>query len=63
MPTIEAWLQGAVADATRSSREAVRPVLEALAQACIAIRKADWNADASRDGDRSVEAAPATRRG
>jgi hypothetical protein len=63
MPTIEAWLQGAVADAARSSREGVGPVLEALAQACSAIRRADWNADAARDGDRPVETTPAARRG
>ena len=49
MPTIEAWLQGAADDVTRASKPDVRPVLEALAQAAQTLRKADWNADASRD--------------
>ena len=38
MPTIEAWLQGAVDDVARSSQPGVRPVLEALAQAAAALR-------------------------
>jgi len=54
MPTIEAWLQGAVDDVTRSSQSSVRPVLEALAQAAAALRRANWNADATRDDDRAV---------
>ena len=49
MPTIEAWLKGAVDDVTRSSQPDVRPVLEALALAAGALRRADWNSDASRD--------------
>jgi hypothetical protein len=65
MPTIEAWLQSAVDDVTRSTQSGVRPVLEALAQACAALRRADWNADASRDESRSAHAAasPISRRG
>ena len=49
MPTIEAWLQSAADDVMRASKPDVRPVLEALAQAAQALRKANWNADASRD--------------
>jgi hypothetical protein len=56
MPTIEAWLKGAVDDVTRSSQPDVRPVLEALALAATALRRADWNSDASRDGARPVAA-------
>jgi hypothetical protein len=64
MPTIEAWLQGAIDDVVRSSLPSVRPVLEALAQAAAALRGADWNADASRDEGRRVTAAtPPARRG
>jgi hypothetical protein len=53
MPAVEAWLQGAIDDATRSARQDVRPVLEALALAAQALRQADWNADATRDEDRN----------
>ena len=64
MPTIEAWLQGAADDATQSSQSGVRPVLEALALAAAALRRADWNADATRDGDRPVAVnTPPARRG
>ena len=49
MPTIEAWLQSAADDVMRASKPDVRPVLEALAQAAQALRKANWNADASGD--------------
>ncbi len=64
MPTIEAWLQGAIDDVVRSSLPSVRPVLEALGQAAAALRRADWNADASRDEDRRVAATtPPGRRG
>lgn len=52
MPTLEAWLQGAVDDVMRSSRPGVRPMLEALAEAGATLRRADWNADASRDEQR-----------
>jgi hypothetical protein len=62
MPTIEAWLQGAVEDVSRSSKSEVRPVLEALAQAGAALRRADWNADASRDEPRLTPAGVAARR-
>ena len=63
MPTIEAWLQGAIDDVMRSSQLGVRPVLETLGQAAAALRRADWNADASRDEDRRVAAGtPLARR-
>ena len=50
MPTIDAWLQAALASAERDGHAGTRPVLEALAAAVTALRTASWNADAAGDG-------------
>jgi hypothetical protein len=50
MPTIDAWLQAALASAERDGHAGTRPVLEALAAAATALRTASWNADAADDG-------------
>ena len=50
MPTIDAWLQAALASAERDGHVGTRPVLEALAAAVTALRSASWNADAADGG-------------
>jgi hypothetical protein len=47
MPAIDIWLQIARADVVRQGHVDALPVLDALAQAAAALRRADWNADAS----------------
>jgi len=62
MPTIEAWLQAAIAGAERDGHTGTRPVLEALAATATALRSAPWNADAADRGAASTrEARPAPK--
>ena len=51
MPTLDAWLQAAIASAARDGHDGARPVLEALAAAAGALRAAPWNADAADGSD------------
>jgi len=39
------WLQAAIADAERRGLAELRPLLQSLAQATDALRRADWNAE------------------
>lgn len=55
--TIDAWLEAAIADATRRGLPELRPLLEALARATRLLRAADWNDDAARD-DRPSPSGP-----
>jgi len=48
---ITLWLENAVRDAERRGLPALRPLLETLARATAALRKADWNLDASGQSD------------
>jgi len=41
--SVERWLASAVEDADRRGLPELRPLLEGLAQATIALRSADWN--------------------
>ena len=45
--TIKEWLEQALQDADRRGLPALRPLLEGLARATSALRKADWNANAT----------------
>ena len=45
--TIKLWLEQALQDADRRGLPALRPLLEGLARATSALRKADWNANAT----------------
>ena len=45
--TVDQWLQSALADADRRGLPALKPILEALANATKALRAADFNDDAS----------------
>lgn len=45
--TVKLWLEEALQDADRRGLPALRPLLEALARATSALRRADWNADAT----------------
>ena len=57
--TIKVWLDAAVQDAERRGLAALRPLLEALAQATSALRTADWNADATGESlDSDAAAGP-----
>ena len=47
--TVENWLQSAVADAERRGLPELKPLLEALAKAVVAVRAADFNVNASSD--------------
>jgi hypothetical protein len=49
MMKIDAWLQNAVADAERRGLPELKPLLEALAKAVVAVRAADFNVNASSD--------------
>jgi hypothetical protein len=49
MMKIDAWLQGAVADAERRGLPELKPLLEALAKTVAAVRAADFNVNASSD--------------
>jgi hypothetical protein len=49
MMNVDAWLQGAVADAERRGLPELKPLLEALAKAVVAVRAADFNVNASSD--------------
>lgn len=39
------WLQAAIADAERRGLSELRPLLQSLAQATDALRRADWNTE------------------
>jgi hypothetical protein len=43
--TIDAWLQGVLADAERRGLPDLKPLLEVLARATTLLRSADWNDD------------------
>jgi hypothetical protein len=44
IPTsVDRWLRAAVEDAERRGLPELRPLLEGLAQATVALRSADWN--------------------
>jgi hypothetical protein len=45
--TIDRWLAAAIADAHRRGLSAIVPLLEDLAQSLTALRRADFNDDAS----------------
>lgn len=45
--TIDSWLQMAIADAEQRGLPDLKPLLDALAGATAALRKADFNDDAS----------------
>ena len=49
--TINLWLENAVQDADRRGLPALRPLFEALARATSALRRADWNPDATGQYD------------
>jgi hypothetical protein len=49
--TIKTWLDHAVQDAERRGLPTLRPLLEALARSTSALRSADWNFDATGEGD------------
>ena len=49
MMNVDAWLQGAVADAERRGLPELKPLLEALAKSVTAVRTADFNVNASSD--------------
>jgi len=52
--TVQAWLEGALADADRRQLPGLRPILEALARSTTLLRAADWNLEATdRRGRRS----------
>jgi hypothetical protein len=52
--TIEAWLRAAIADAEERGVPELRPLLEGLAQATRALRRADFNDDARGAADRRL---------
>ena len=41
--TIDTWLQNAIADAERRGMPELKPILETLAKATVALRAADFN--------------------
>jgi hypothetical protein len=47
--TVSDWLENAIRDADTRGLGSLRSSLQALAQATLALRRADWNADASAD--------------
>ncbi|HEY6509828.1 MAG TPA: hypothetical protein VIY56_17515 [Vicinamibacterales bacterium] len=63
MPSLEAWLRDAVADAERSDQKNVRPVLEALAASARQVRQGAWTADASTSDALSNVSIPTDARG
>jgi hypothetical protein len=46
--TVDAWLQAAIADAERRGLPQLKALLETLARATTALRRADFNDDASK---------------
>lgn len=52
------WLTEAVADARRRGLPDLEPLLESLARATEAIRKADWNDEAAALGGAAVRSSP-----
>jgi len=50
--TIDAWLQAAIADAEKRGLSELKSLLEGLAQATRALRRADFNDDARGAADR-----------
>jgi hypothetical protein len=55
--TIDHWLEAAIGDAERRGLPELKPILETLARATRALRRADFNDDAS-DGRRSAAVGP-----
>ncbi len=55
---IATWLAEAVADARRRGLPDLEPLLESLARATEAIRKADWNDEAAALGGPPVRSSP-----
>jgi hypothetical protein len=49
--TVMLWLDYAMQDADRRSLTALKPLLETLARATSSLRMADWNSDATDEGD------------
>jgi hypothetical protein len=47
--TIDTWLQNAIADAERRGLPELKPILETLAKATLALRAADFNVNASHE--------------
>jgi hypothetical protein len=45
--TVSDWLENAIRDADARGLGSLRSSLQALAQATLALRRADWNADAA----------------
>lgn len=45
--TVSDWLENAIRDADARGLGSLRANLQALAQATLALRRADWNADAA----------------
>jgi hypothetical protein len=46
--TIDAWIKAVIADAESRKLPQLKPLLEALAKATSALRRADFNDDAKR---------------
>jgi hypothetical protein len=55
--TVDAWLRSALADAERRGLPELKPLLESLARATIALRHADFNDDAAEAGSMGDRAA------
>jgi hypothetical protein len=52
---IDAWLEAAIADATRRGLPELEPLLIGLARATRILRAASWNGDATGQRDEDVE--------
>jgi len=61
--TVQSWLEAALADAEARGLADLRPLLRSLAEATALLRRADWNEDAERGGQRSAAAARQRRPG
>jgi hypothetical protein len=59
---IDAWLAAAVADAERRGLPELDPLLESLARATMALRQADFNADASGSSPNSPPPVPSPQK-
>jgi hypothetical protein len=54
--TLEQWLEDGKSDAYRRKLPQLADLLEGLARATAALRAADWNDDAARDGHAADDA-------
>jgi hypothetical protein len=52
---VDRWLRAAVEDAERRGLPELRPLLEGLAQATIALRSAEWNDTVPEPAGRAAE--------